>query len=198
MSLQRNQILGGLGILGSLFWLSLNTILAPDWGPPGSTRYLGYETANRLWALAFAGMLCAFIGLRSRHSLAQSRLGRAALRFAFIGLLVMIAGNIAEFWLFSQQAYGQLNGRNLAWMGVLLGWLAVLTGLCLMGLCILRQRFLPSWSGMLLLLALPVTIALIIRRAISLMGLPLIVAVVLVGGLAGWPDPASTMAKGTP
>ena len=42
MNVTRQQILGGLCILGSLFWLSLGNILAPDWGPPGS-RYLSYD-----------------------------------------------------------------------------------------------------------------------------------------------------------
>jgi hypothetical protein len=197
MSLQRHQILGGLGILGSLFWLSLNTLLSPDWGPPGSARYVSYETTNRLWALAFAGMLCGCLGLAARYRLAQSRLGRVAQRLAAGGLLVMIAGNMAEFWLFSQQAYGELNGRNLAWIGVLLGWLTTLTGLGLLGLAIWRGRFLPVWSGVLLALALPATIALIISSAINWMGWPLIIATALVGGLAAWPEAAPLAAKGT-
>ncbi len=188
MKVTRQQILGGLGILGSLFWLSLATV-APDWGPPGSTRYLSYEAINRMWALGFAGMLCGCLGLGARYPLARSRLGRVALRFAVGGLLVMIAGNITEFWLFSQQAYGELNVRNLAWMGVLLGWLATLSGLCLLGLATLRgrQRFLPPWVGALLMLALPATVLLILGKAISLMGLPLIIAMLLVGGLAARP-----------
>ena len=198
MTVSRSLVLGGLGSLGALFWLCLNTILAPDWGPPGSPRYLGYETANRLWALAFAGMLCAFIALRARYPLAQTRLGRLGLRLAIFGLLVMIAGNITEFWLFSQQPYGELNVRNLAWLGVLLGWLSVLTGLGLIGLAIWRQRWLPAWSGALLILALPITILFIVGQATSLMGLPLIVAVAWVGGLAAWPSPAPASLRGTP
>jgi hypothetical protein len=181
------RLLGGLGILGSLFWLSLNTILAPDWGPPGSTRYLGYEAVNRLWALGFAGMLCGCIGLGARYPLAQSRLGRVAHRCAVGGLLVMIAGNITEFWLFSQQAYGELNVRNLAWIAVLLGRLAVLTGLCLLGITIWRQRFLPALIGVLLALALPITLLITFGIALELMGLPLILAMLLVSGLAAWP-----------
>lgn len=46
MTIQRTQALGLLGILGSLGRLSLNTVLSPDWGPPGSPNYLGYETIN--------------------------------------------------------------------------------------------------------------------------------------------------------
>lgn len=189
MNVTRQQILGGLCILGSLFWLSLGTILAPDWGPPGSTRYLSYEAINRMWSLGFAGMLCGFAGFNGRYPLGQSRLGRVALRCAVAGLLVMIAGNITEFWLFSQQAYGELNVRNLAWIAVLLGWLSVLTGLCLLGLATLRgrQRFLPAWVGGLLALALPVTLLITFGRALQLMGLPLIIAMLLVGGLAAWP-----------
>src|SRR3972149_6715537 len=43
MSPQRARLLGLAGILGGLFWLSLNTVLSPDWGPPGSSNYLGSE-----------------------------------------------------------------------------------------------------------------------------------------------------------
>jgi hypothetical protein len=192
MNMTRQQILGAAGLLGALFWLSLNTVLSPEWGPPGTTRYLSYEAANRLWALAFAGMLCALIGFGARFPLTHSRLGRAAQRLAVAGLLVMLAGNIAEFWLFSQQPYGELNGRNLAWMGVLLGWLSTISGLSLIGLTIWRERFLPRWSGALLMLTLPATLLIIFSSAISLMGWPLILAILLVGGLAAWPSAPAT------
>ena len=197
MTMTRPQVLGGAGLLGALFWLSLNTVLSPEWGPPGTTRYLSYEAANRLWALAFAGMLCGLVGFGTRFPLAHSRPGRVAQRLAVAGLLVMIAGNIAEFWLFSQQAYGELNGRNLAWLGVLLGWLATLSGLLLTGLAIWRERFLPYWIGALLILALPATLLIIFSSAISLMGWPLILAVLLVSGLAIWPE-ARTAARSEP
>jgi hypothetical protein len=64
------------------------------------------------------------------------------------GLFVMMAGNVAEFWFFSEQAYGEINGRNLAWIGVLLGLLAALIGLLILGLAARRQGSLPQWSGL--------------------------------------------------
>ena len=195
-TLQRAQILGVLGVLGSLFWLGLNTLLSPDWGPPGSARYLGYEAVNRLWSLGFAGMLCGYAGLYQRYALRGSRPGRVGFRLAAIGLVLMMAGNVAEFWLFSEQAYGEINGRNLAWIGVLLGMLAALIGAGLMGAAGLRQRqqLLPRWSALLFLSALPATIILILT-AVALMGLPLVIASVAAGALAAWPGTAALAAQ---
>jgi hypothetical protein len=184
------QVLGVLGVLGSLFWLSLNTVLSPDWGPPGSANYLGYQTVNRLWAPAFALILCGYVGLVQRYSLRAVRGGRIGFVFIVTGLLMMMAGNVAEFWFFSEQAYGAINGRNLAWIGVLLGLLAVLIGLLILGLAARRQGSLPQLSGLVFLLALPATV-LVIPINVSLMGLPFVVSGAVAGALAAWPQSAA-------
>jgi hypothetical protein len=180
------QLLGVLGLLGSLFWLSLSTFLSPDWGPPGSTNYLGYETLSRLWAPAFALMLCGYLGLYQRHALHASRLGRVGFRLAVSGLALMIAGNVAEFWLFTELPYGALNARSFAWIGVLLGMLALLSGAALLGLAALRSQSLPRWSGLLFVLALPATLLLILA-AVELMSLPIVIISAVAGALAAWP-----------
>jgi hypothetical protein len=196
MNAQRNQVLGLLGVLGSLLWLSLNTVLSPDWGPPGSTNYLGYETVNRLWAPAFALMLCGFVGLYQRYPLRRTRLGRVGFRLAVTGLVLMLAGNIAEFWLFSAQPYGELNGRNLAWIVVLLGMLSVLIGAGLFGLAGLRHASLPRWASGLFLLALPAALIFIVS-VVELMSVPLVGAGLLAGALAAWPSAGALTAKGS-
>ena len=190
MSIQRARLLGLVGILGGLFWLALNTVLSPDWGPPGSSSYLGYETISRLWAPAFAGMLCSFVGLNGRYRLGAGRLSRFAYRLTVVGLVVMILGNVAEFWLFTELPYGAMNARSLAWISVLLGWLTLLIGVCLLALAGLQRRLWPAWSGILLALALPASLVLIFTVT-DWMGWPLIIAVVLAGGLAAQPAPAA-------
>lgn len=186
MTISRTQALGFLGILGSLGWLSLNTVLSPDWGPPGSPNYLGYETTNRLWAPAFALVLCGYLGLAGRYPLRHTRAGRVGFRLVVGGLLAMMAGNIAEFWFLTHQGYGELNARSFAWMSVLLGWLVVGIGLALIGVAGLRQRSLPQWAVWLFMLALPAWLVLMITR-VEWMGIPFVFTGVVAGGLAAWP-----------
>jgi hypothetical protein len=190
----RVRVLGILGIFGSLFWLSLNTVFSADFGFPGSANYLGYQTINRLWAPAFAMILCGYIGLYQRYLLRSVRRGALSLGLIVTGLIAMMAGNIAEFWLFSEQAYGEINGRNLSWIGVLLGLLAVLIGLLILGIAIRRQGILREWIGLVFLLALPATI-LVIPISASLMGLPFVIAGIMAGAVAAWPQPATSLAK---
>ena len=182
MSLTRPRVLGLIGIAGSVVWLALNTVLSPDWGPPGSGNYLGYETINRLWAPCFAAMLTGFAGLFARYPLA-GRLGAVARALVVAGLLAMIAGNVAEFWFFTNQAYGELNARSFAWIGVLLGMLSLLIGCLLSGLAGWRGRIWPRGISLMFLLALPVTLLLMFAaQSIMFIMLPLIG--VLAGGLA--------------
>ena len=186
MTIQRAQGLGLLGILGNLGWLSLNTIFSPDWGPPGSPNYLGYETINRLWAPAFALVLCGYVGVYRRYPLQRARAGRVGFRLVVGGLLLMMAGNIAEFWFLTEQGYGELNARAIAWMSVLLGWLVISIGLVMMGVAGLRQRALPHWAAWLFILALPAWLVLLFTR-VEWMGLTFVATGVVAGALAAWP-----------
>lgn len=186
--MQRTQVLGLLGVVGSLGWLSLNTILSPDWGPPGSPDYLGYETINRLWAPAFALVLCGYVGFYGRYPLHWARVGRAGFRLVVGGLLLMIAGNIAEFWFLTHQGYGELNARAVAWISVLLGWSVVGTGQLLMGLAGLRHDSLTPWAAWLFMLALPTWVVLLLT-VVEWMGLPFVAGGLAAGALAAWPAP---------
>jgi hypothetical protein len=192
MNILRPQWLGLLGVLGSLLWLSLNTVLSPDWGPPGSRNYLGYETISRLWAPAFALMLCGYAALYARYPLSQARLGRAGFRLAAAGLVVMMAGNIAEFWFFTNEPYGELNIRALAWISVLLGMLALLGGTTLLGVAALRQHSLLGWAGAIFAFLPPIFLVAFLARSFQSAWLILAVLGFTAGGLAAWPSPGRT------
>lgn len=65
-------------------------------------------------------------------------------RFAAIealGSLMMLAGNVGEFWVFSGVSYGSV-ARNAAWTTFLLGTLAALVGLAALAvrLLVVRRR----------------------------------------------------------
>ncbi len=182
-----SRLLGVIGLAGALFWLALGTVLSPDWGPPGSGNYLGYETINRLWAPSFAAMLAGYLGLFARYPL-SGRLGRTARITIVGGLAAMIAGNVAEFWFFTDLPYGAINARSLAWILVLLGMLSLLIGGALLGWAGLRRRLWPPWASWALVLALPLTLILVFTGQ-SLMFIALPLASLLAGGLAlGWPN----------
>jgi hypothetical protein len=185
------QLLGSLGVLGSLFWLSLNTVFTAEFGYPGTANYLGYEAINRLWAPAFALILCSYIGLYQRYPLRRLRWGRIAFGLIVIGLMAMMVGNVLEFWFFSNQAYAQVNGRNLSWIGVLLGLLAMLIGLLIVGLGNRKNGPLPRWGGVVFLLALPLTWFMFALKP-SLLGLPFVLAGTTAGMLAAWPAAAGS------
>lgn len=197
MPTPRVILLGWLGGLGSLLWLGLNSVLSPDWGPPGSTSYLGYETINRLWAPCFALMLCGFVGLYQRYLLRTARLGRVGFRLAAAGLVVMIAGNVAEFWFFSELPYGTLNARAWAWISVLLGILALMIGATLLGLAGLREHTLPLWGRVTFALVPVVFVVLFFAQLIEAAWMALAVLGLAASAMASWPAGAAGATKGS-
>jgi predicted MFS family arabinose efflux permease len=75
---------------------------------------------------------------------------------ALIGSIAMLTGNTAEFWLFSDQPYGDAgNLRNASWMFFSFGSLVMDAGATLAGIALWRTKTQPRWIGALLLLALP-------------------------------------------
>jgi hypothetical protein len=187
-----------LGLLGSLLWLGLNTFLSPEWGPPGSTDYLGYETINRLWAPAFALVLCGYVAFHQRYPLGGTRLGRAGYHLAVLGLVMMIAGNVAEFWFFSTLPYGALNARSWAWMTVLVGMLALMIGTALLGLAGYRAHTLPVWGSFIFVLVPPAFLLMFFMQRFDGAWLALAVLGLTSSVLALWPVHAISTAKGTP
>lgn len=126
------------------------------WGEPGTAAYRTYELLNRLMAFSLLLMAAGWLGLALRI---PSGYGRWGAWLALLAALVMVAGNAAEFYLFSNQPYGDLsNLRNASWTAFSLGSLVLNVGATMVGVNIWRRRLWPRWSGMLLMLALPLDI----------------------------------------
>ena len=177
--------LGWLGIIGAAAWISLIVLMAGGWGPPGSSEYDRYEANAQLWAFAFALMAFGFVGLSLRYKIgAASPLGRTATIAIVIGIVLMMAGNVAEFRFFSDLPYEADNARMWAWMLFLLGFLTVLLGLLLLGVWTRRQKLLPRWAGWVFVLALPATF---LAAAVSLYPVPLCLAAMVSGILTVQP-----------
>ena len=162
------------GILGGATWMAL-AFFPPDWGPPGSQEYVGYQLWNRLWTPALVCMFLGFLGflLSKRSTPAASNKGLLALLLG--GLSLMILGNVAEFWVFTDVPYSGgrgLNVRDAAWMAFLLGSLLAIIGSTTFGLLAVVRRWPPRWLSFAFALAMPATIALA-SIGFSLVAVPL-------------------------
>ena len=91
-----------------------------DWGPPGTETYQSYQMMNRLVTLPAALLVLGVLatGFRSRRSLGV--LGWVSWLLGLAGSLLVLGGNVAEFWLFTSRSYGDAV-RNLAWSSFLFG-----------------------------------------------------------------------------
>ncbi len=91
-----------------------------EWGPPGTERYESYQMMNRLVAVPAVLLVVGVFatGFQSRKSLGV--LGWVSWLLGLAGSLLVLGGNVAEFWLFTSRAYGD-PVRNLAWSSFLLG-----------------------------------------------------------------------------
>jgi len=145
--------LGVLSLFGGITALPLMIAFAvTGWGAPGTTAYRTYELLNRLMAFSLLLMVAGWLGLALRS---PSGYGRWGAWLALFSSLVMVVGNAAEFWLFSDLSYNCCNVRHVTWSTFLLGLLVTAVGATFFGMAYLRTGQGPRWSGFLLVFALP-------------------------------------------
>lgn len=169
---QNDRAFAICGVVGGLVWAAL-PIFAPE---SGATR-AAEETFNRLWTPLLVLMGLGFLALRRR--LSAKRLIRISLTITLVGLALMVAGNVSEYWVFHNLRHGNA-ARDLSWMTVLLGWLIVLISGTNAGIGALVGRLEPTWVAWSLVALLPATVVLA-AVAIGLLGVPLGVASVASG-----------------
>lgn len=116
--------LGASSVLGGITVIPLMiAFVVTGFGEPGTAAYETYERLNRLMAVSLLLMSVGWLGARLEW---PSGYGRWAASVALIGSLTMVAGNVAEFWLFTDLPYGVTgNGRDLSWMAFSLGSLVM-------------------------------------------------------------------------
>jgi hypothetical protein len=142
--------------VGGLSWLLLHFLLSAEWGTPGTNAYQQYETFNRLWSLPLFLMMLGFLGVYSYQRKVPTHFNMIAILLLVFGFAAMLCGNIAEFWIFTALPYGEMNARTNAWFIFLVGLLLTLGGISMLGLAVIRGKTFPRWSGILLVLTLPV------------------------------------------
>ncbi len=106
---------GLAAMLGGLLWALWGVIeQSVGWGEPGSTAYERYELINRLLPFALLPVIVGFIGLHVAQRMSYRRLGAVGFATVLLGFMLITAGSVGEFWVFSDQSY-EGAGRNASW-----------------------------------------------------------------------------------
>lgn len=143
---------------GGLLWIVLGGLIRRAWADPVSV--LSYEDYNRIMPIPRALAAASLIAFYIRHEGRSGKLGLAGFRLALIGLGLVLAGGIVEFWLGGGVRYGNSSLSHAGWHMVLAGMPSLYLGLVLFGVATSRARVLPGWRRMAPLfipLLLPVT-----------------------------------------
>ena len=115
---------GGLAaIWGGVLWALWNAGLefVVGWGEPPSPAYARYEAYNRVMPVILPLLVAGLLGFHAAQKGGHGWLRRAGLIIALIGFTLLLVGNVAEFWVFNTQPYGEANGRDNSWTLYLLG-----------------------------------------------------------------------------
>ncbi len=183
---------GAILMLGGVLWalwyvgVYLVDLVAP--------RYASYETYNRLMPLVLlillTGLTGAYVQQRRSYGSADARrnsryewIGLAGFVLAALGLVAMIVGNVAEFWAFTEDAYGRGTSRDHAWMVFGLGMLTFYVGTVLFGVSALGARMVSPLVALPFLTWFPVGFAL--SGLLQLIGVPENLAFSGLNGLCG-------------
>jgi hypothetical protein len=128
--------LGGIlaigGFMASL-WYFFGYLGSVGWGPPGTDAYVRYELANRFVSVPL------LVHATGWALLIRDRGWRRVAAIGAVGALMMLAGNVGEFWVFSEESY-QSVARNASWTMFLLGTLAAIVGLLALSVRYARSR----------------------------------------------------------
>ena len=163
MRSQRIQGRGLAAMVGGVLWLGLVTlgIVHDFWA--SAIGVLTYENYNRLLTVPLLLFVVGWFGVRASLVHRPGRLGRASAVIVLIGLLLLLAGNVLEFWLVvfqSRYVPFRLGGPD-SWPGAMIGWGLFLLGcpvvpmgLVLFGLAALRAKLLPRWNAAPLIIGL--------------------------------------------
>jgi len=123
----RLGVILAVGGFAATVWYFFGPLGSAGFGYPGSEAYLAYERANRLASVPL------LVHLAGWTLLVRDRGLRSVAAIGALGSLMMLAGNVGEFWIFSEQSYSSA-ARNLSWLTFLLGALIAIVGLIALAL----------------------------------------------------------------
>ena len=143
---------GGLAaIWGGVLWALWNAGLefVVGWGEPPSPAYERYEAYNRVMPVILPLLVVGLLAFHAAQKESHGWLRRAGTIIALIGFTLLLVGNVAEFWVFNTQPYGEANGRDNSWTLYLLGVLTLAIGSVLFGIATLCAKILPHRAAVL-------------------------------------------------
>ena len=159
-----------IGLVAGVTWIILPFFPAECAPPTESSEVF----CNRLWTPALTGMLAGFSALFERIRPLLSKAAILGFAGLLVGLVLMVAGNLGEYWFFNDLPHEGPDGwiRAVAWITVLSGFLLVLMGGSVCGIAWLRGARSARLMGLLFTSLMPLTL---IFGAISQtwVGLPL-------------------------
>jgi len=130
-------LLTGLGLFG--FFVSYMVAGSTDWGPPGTSAYGTYQTANRLVALPIVLLIAGVLWLGVTGRGRMTWLGRVGWAVTMGGSVLLLVGNVAEFWVFTSRTYVD-PARLGSWRLFLLGGSSLIIGGILWGVATARNQ----------------------------------------------------------
>ncbi len=154
MSSHLIRLSGLAAILGGVLWIAVRLLILLE-PPPFS-----YDAYNRMFTAPLLLLLVGLLGLSVRRAGGRGRLARTGIVAALAGCALLIAGNVAEFWLVLAQSKPNANaayqsgaeevwiGSEIGWMLFLLGFLILSIGLVLFGVAAVRANELPRWRAL--------------------------------------------------
>jgi hypothetical protein len=159
-----NHYRGWMGIasaIGGVGWILYQWVSKRNlgWDAPGTAAYRGYEAFSRLMALPLILVGVGIVGIYLYQQHRLGRFGTASFVVLLMGIVLMVIGNGAEFWLFSDLPYVQGNLRDQAWTLFLLGALVTLIGGLVAGIATWQAGVFPRWSAAIFPLTLPLGVA---------------------------------------
>jgi hypothetical protein len=152
--LARWAVPGALLMAGAWFAAGIVAWALPggqDLGDVGSTRFFLIEG---LHSIGEFGLLAAIAGLYVFQRKSLRRLGKIGTWVAFVGTAILLASTL--LWLAFAAAGGEGNLlTGLIFMAGILGWLV---GFPILGIAMLRAGEMPVWTGVLVLIFIPVAL----------------------------------------
>jgi len=154
--------LGIVGLLGGLVALVLILLVGDTFGFPGSRGYQTYELFNRSMSFILVLQSCAILAFATAYYGKLTNFGQNVLAVILGGWIAMAIGTAAEFWLFSNLPYAEINMRSFSFSLFSMGSLITGLSMLILGFSILRNLGITWLFGAIFIVYLPFDIALFI------------------------------------
>ena len=147
-------------MLGGVLWMvvvPLITLTYPGrsgWGRADTLLGLAWEDYNRVLPAVLLLLLVGLAGLRVQYARRSGKLGTVGFALALVGLGLMLAGNVVEFWVAGGIRERMSTADLIGWITYSLGYLFLAAGLVLLGVGSVRTRVFPRWKGVPFLMGL--------------------------------------------